>query len=259
MSYVSLIWAGLFRRRTRTLLTLFSIVVAFLLFGLLRSIADAFSVGVDVAGVDRLIVQPKYSIIDGLPIRHLNQIRAVPGVAMVDALQTGSAASIRNARISFRSIRSFRRSGLSPTPSCRSTRPSCERSRTRAPAPWYQQKWPPNTAGRSAIRIPIEADIWPKKDGTAFVGIRSRGHISSAVGGHWSERVPVELRLLRRGAPVRAGQVGSFVVRVADPSKARGSRALHRQAVRKLAERNAYRDRSRSSRVSSPTRSATSG
>ena len=43
MSFVSLIWAGLFRRRTRTLLTLFSIVVAFLLFGLLRSIADAYA------------------------------------------------------------------------------------------------------------------------------------------------------------------------------------------------------------------------
>jgi putative ABC transport system permease protein len=60
MSFLSLIWAGLFRRKTRTVLTLFSIIVAFLLFGLLRSIADAFTVGVDVAGVDRLIVQPKY-------------------------------------------------------------------------------------------------------------------------------------------------------------------------------------------------------
>jgi len=70
VSFVSLIWAGLFRRRTRTVLTLFSIIVAFLLFGLLRSIADAFTVGVDVAGVDRLIVQPKYSIIDGLPKDH---------------------------------------------------------------------------------------------------------------------------------------------------------------------------------------------
>ncbi len=83
MSFVSLIWAGLFRRKTRTVLTLFSIIVAFLLFGLLRSIADAFTVGVDVAGVDRLIVQPKYSIIDPLPISHASQIAHVPGVATV--------------------------------------------------------------------------------------------------------------------------------------------------------------------------------
>ena len=34
MSFLSLIWAGLFRRKTRTVLTLFSIIVAFLLFGL---------------------------------------------------------------------------------------------------------------------------------------------------------------------------------------------------------------------------------
>ncbi len=83
MSFLTLIWSGLFRRKTRTALTLFSIIVAFLLFALLRSIANAFSAGVDVAGADRLMVQPKYSIIDPLPISHVHQIRAVSGVAMV--------------------------------------------------------------------------------------------------------------------------------------------------------------------------------
>jgi len=40
VSSLSLIWANLFRRRIRTLLTLLSVIVAFLLFGLLRTISD---------------------------------------------------------------------------------------------------------------------------------------------------------------------------------------------------------------------------
>src|SRR5215467_8188402 len=83
MSKVSLVWSSLFRRRVRTILTLLSVIVAFLLFGLLRSIASAFDAGIDIVGVDRLIVQPKYSIVDPLPIAHLNQIASVDGVAMV--------------------------------------------------------------------------------------------------------------------------------------------------------------------------------
>ena len=38
MKYLPLLWAGLFRRKTRTLLTLLSVVVAFLLFGLLDAV-----------------------------------------------------------------------------------------------------------------------------------------------------------------------------------------------------------------------------
>ena len=36
MRYLPLLWAGLFRKKTRTILTLLSVCVAFLLFGLLH-------------------------------------------------------------------------------------------------------------------------------------------------------------------------------------------------------------------------------
>ena len=38
MKYFPLIWAGLWRKRARTIFTMLSIVVAFLLFGLLQGI-----------------------------------------------------------------------------------------------------------------------------------------------------------------------------------------------------------------------------
>ncbi len=68
MKYLHLIWAALFRRKARTFLTLVSIIAAFLLFGLLNSVRAAFDSGSQsLAGVDRLIVSSRYSIIQGLP------------------------------------------------------------------------------------------------------------------------------------------------------------------------------------------------
>jgi len=63
MKYWIIIVAALNRKRWRTGLTVSSLVVAFLLFGLLRSVAVVFTEDVELSGDDRLIVASKYSII----------------------------------------------------------------------------------------------------------------------------------------------------------------------------------------------------
>jgi putative ABC transport system permease protein len=83
MKYFSLILASLFRSRTRTLLTLLSVVAAFLLFGMLDSVRVAFNSGNSVDGANRLIVSSRLSITQSLPTRLLPQIEAVPGVRKV--------------------------------------------------------------------------------------------------------------------------------------------------------------------------------
>ncbi len=80
MKYFSLIWAQLFRSRTRTLLTLLSVVAAFLLFGMLDSVRVAFTSGGNVEGANRLITASRLSITQSLPIRLESQIRQVEGV-----------------------------------------------------------------------------------------------------------------------------------------------------------------------------------
>ena len=80
MKYFHLIWAALFRRKTRTLLTLLSVMAAFLLFGMLDAVRVAFSSGSDAAGVDRMVVSSKFSIIQGLPQTLIPRIEATPGV-----------------------------------------------------------------------------------------------------------------------------------------------------------------------------------
>ena len=81
MKYLHLIWAALFRRKTRTFLTLVSIIAAFLLFGMLDAVRTAFGSGSQsIAGVDRLVTSSRYSIIQPLPESLKSRIAAVPGV-----------------------------------------------------------------------------------------------------------------------------------------------------------------------------------
>jgi putative ABC transport system permease protein len=80
MKFLSLIWSNLTRKKLRTLLTLLSIFVAFLLFGLLCALKEAFTAGVTLAGADRLIVRHKVSLIMTLPATYGPRMERIPGV-----------------------------------------------------------------------------------------------------------------------------------------------------------------------------------
>jgi len=80
MKFLPLVWRSLWRRKIRTIFTLLSIFVAFLLFGLLMTIRAAFSLGIDLAGLDRLMVIHKISLIMPLPVSYQGRLQAIPGV-----------------------------------------------------------------------------------------------------------------------------------------------------------------------------------
>jgi putative ABC transport system permease protein len=80
MKYLPFIFRNLFRRKTRTILTIGSIAVALFLFGLLVTIETALNAGVDVAGVDRLIVRNKTSLIMPLPLSYQERLRQIDNV-----------------------------------------------------------------------------------------------------------------------------------------------------------------------------------
>src|SRR6516164_2400038 len=83
MKFFALVWSSLKRRKLRTILTLLSIFVAFVLYGLLCTIKEAFTAGVTMAGADRLIVRHKVSLIMNLPVSYQQRIERIPGVDSV--------------------------------------------------------------------------------------------------------------------------------------------------------------------------------
>src|SRR6476469_9513381 len=80
MKYLHLIWAALFRSKTRTFLTLLSVVTAFFLFGMLDSVRVAFNSGGDVSGANRMVTSSRLSLTQMLPHSLDAQIRTIPGV-----------------------------------------------------------------------------------------------------------------------------------------------------------------------------------
>src|SRR4249919_1382903 len=80
MKYLHLIWAALFRSKTRTFLTLLSVVTAFFLFGMLDSVRVAFNSGGEVTGANRMVTASRLSLTQMLPYSLDSQIKAVPGV-----------------------------------------------------------------------------------------------------------------------------------------------------------------------------------
>ncbi len=83
MSWLGFLWANLTRRKLRLTVTLLSIVLAFLMFGVLDALRTSIGKAVNLTGADRLITISKVSIIDSFPVSHYEKVRAVQGVADV--------------------------------------------------------------------------------------------------------------------------------------------------------------------------------
>jgi putative ABC transport system permease protein len=83
MKFLPLIWKNVWRRKFRTTFTLLSIFIAFLLFGILMTIRTAFGLGVQIAGLDRLVLINKVTLIMPLPLSYKVQLEQVPGVQIV--------------------------------------------------------------------------------------------------------------------------------------------------------------------------------
>jgi putative ABC transport system permease protein len=83
MKFLYLIWRNLMRKKARTTLNLLSVFVAFLLFGTLLAVKNAFEAGVELAGLDRMITIHKVSLIQLLPESYGRKMLTVDGVADV--------------------------------------------------------------------------------------------------------------------------------------------------------------------------------
>ncbi|MGH8218631.1 MAG: ABC transporter permease [Steroidobacteraceae bacterium] len=96
MKYLQLIWTGLWRKKVRTIFTMLSIIVAFLLFGMLQGIDSTFK---QMGNQGRLNVLVTTNPAGGqLPIADLSRIEAVHGVTRVTyrSLFIGDYQSLRN-------------------------------------------------------------------------------------------------------------------------------------------------------------------
>ncbi len=80
MDLLVLIVRNVFRHRLRAVLTILGVCVAMLAFCMLRTLVDAWYVGVEASSANRLITRNKISLVHPLPIAYRSKIRQVRGV-----------------------------------------------------------------------------------------------------------------------------------------------------------------------------------
>jgi putative ABC transport system permease protein len=83
MKFSRIVFANLFRKKVRLLLTIGSFAVALFLFAFLAVVRDAFGRGADVAGADRLVIINRTSIINTIPLSYRDKILRIPGVKSI--------------------------------------------------------------------------------------------------------------------------------------------------------------------------------
>ena len=219
MKYLYLVWSNLMRKKVRTLLTLLSILVAFLLFGYLGAIRQGFSQGIDVAGLDRLIVRHKVSIIQLLPQAHEARIEQIDGV--VDAVyQTWFG-------------------GIYQKPSNFFAQMPVEPAEYLAMYPEFQlppeqrEAWLKTRSGAIAgrgtaerfgwkvgDRIPINATVWTRKGGELTWEFDLVGIYDGAEKGTDTTQFLFRYDFFDESRQFGQGMVGWYTVRVADPDRA---------------------------------------
>lgn len=218
MKLFGIVWSNLFRKKTRTVLTLLSVVVAFMLFLLLQAISDAFSSGVSLVGVDRLITSPKYSIVDSLPVSQKQQILALDGVDAVTQ-QQWFGGQYQDPQNFFPKYPVVPREYFDIYSELRIAPEALDAfagTRTGAVA---EAGLAERFGWQVGDIIPIQADIWPKDDGTRLWEFQLVGTFTSDEGAaplllfqydYFTEAV----------ADFGKDQVGWWTVRLTDPERA---------------------------------------
>ena len=222
MKYLHLVWASLFRRKTRTFLTLVSIIAAFLLFGLLDAVRTSFSqAGQSANGAERLQTGSKLSFIQTLPQSLQAQMERVPGVKRVTYANWfgGAYQDPHNQVFSFAVAPNYL--DLYPEVDVGDAeRKAFAETRTGAlvgEVIAQRFKW------KVGDRVPLQSTIFPDREGSKnwqfdIVGIMHAKDKKS--GGFFDQMFLLYWKYFEETTPYNRGTVGWYVTRVTDVNQA---------------------------------------
>jgi putative ABC transport system permease protein len=220
MKYFHLIWAALFRRKTRTILTLISIIAAFLLFGLLDAVRLSFAqAGQSANGAQRLQTGAKLSFIQPLPQSLGAQIAMVPGVKDVAYANWfgGAYQDPHNQIFTF-----------AVSPNYLDVYPEVDVDPAELKS--YNENLNGILAGEAIVKkygwkigdkIPLQSQIFPNKDGTKNWSFDLTGVMHSKDGKAFqSQMIILHWKNFDDSTPYNRGMAGWYISRVSDVNQA---------------------------------------
>lgn len=220
MKYLGLVLAGLMRHRSRSLLTLLSVLTAFVLFGLLDGVRTVFGEGTDTSGQDRLIVTSRLSIIQPLPYSQLARIEALDGVQQV-AHANWFGGIYQDRKNFFPNIAVSADEWLATHPEIRLTPSEREAFLSTRTAALAGENLIERFGWKVGDRIPLEGTIFPNKSGSNtwtfdLVGVMRTGEDERS--GFAGELI-FRYDYFDEGRTQGQGTVGWYVVQIADPAR----------------------------------------
>lgn len=217
MKYFGLLWAGLFRKKPRAILTLASLFVAFLLFGLLQAVQSAFNAGVDISNAGRLLTNGRYSIIDLLPVSHAQRIASVDGVEAVTH-SSWFGGTYQDPSNFFPKFPVEPEAYLDMYPEMMLSEEQRDAFINTRTGVVVAKPLAERFGWQLGDRIPIIADIWPGKSGNTWqfdlVGIYELPKDSNL-----GDAMLINYAYFDENRVFAQGQVGWFISRMSDPTQ----------------------------------------
>jgi putative ABC transport system permease protein len=220
MKYFPLLWATLWRKKTRTILTMLSIIVAFLLFGMLQGVNAAFDRTIELANVNRLVVISKIALTESLPFSYTQQIENVPGVdAVSHATWFGSYYQERKNQVFSFPVDPDRIFDMFPEIKIPPDQLEAFR-RTRSGA--VVGKMLADKYGwKIGDTIPLHSEIWTRKvDGQSDWTFDIVGIFTDSTNAGQDNQLFFQYDYFDEARAFARGRVGWFTVRIKDPTQA---------------------------------------
>lgn len=222
MKYLHLVWASLFRRKTRTVLTLVSIIAAFLLFGLLDAVRTSFSqAGQSANGAARLQTGSKLSFIQTLPLSLAPQIERVDGVKAVAYANWfgGAYQDPHNQVFSFAVAPNY----LDLFPEVAVTEAERKAFNSTRTGALVGEKLAQRFGWKVGDRVPLQSNIFPDRSGSKnwqfdIVGILHA--TDKKTGGFFDQMFLLNWKYFDETTPYNQGNAGWYVTRVTDVNQA---------------------------------------
>ena len=220
MKYFHLIWAALFRRKTRTILTLISIIAAFLLFGLLDAVRVSFQqAGQSANGAERLQTGSKLSFIQTLPQSLQAQMQAIPGVKEVSYANWfgGAYQDPHNQVFTFATSSNY----LDVYPEVTVDPKQREAYEKDLNGVLVGELLAKKYNWKIGDRLPLQSQIFPNRDGTKNWNFQIDGIMSSKENKAFqSQMILMHWKNFDDSTPYNRGNVGWYVTRVSDVTQA---------------------------------------
>ncbi len=219
MKFLPLIWAGIWRKKGRAILTLLSVLNAFLLFGLLQGFSSGIGNAIKETRADILYSFSRVSILEGLPLGHLAQIKTVKGVQAVTPLVVFTS-TVRTPSNFVSALAVDPDTFFQAVPTVGATPAALDAMRQSRTGALAGQDLLKAQGWKVGQVVPLRSLYWPNRDGSPTWPVTISGVYTSKDSSFGANQLLVNYAYVDEGRMSQQHTANLLIIKVADPNKA---------------------------------------